>query len=58
MLDLQWLRHQRRGLRAGGKRGHAHSGSNGEFQKMAAFHDIFPLSCVSSDAGEILIGPR
>ena len=34
------LRHQRRGLRARGQRRRARGKSKGEFQKMAAFHDI------------------
>ena len=34
------LRHQRRGLRARGQRRRAGGKSKGEFQKMAAFHDI------------------
>ena len=34
------LRQQRRGLRAGGQRSRARGKSKGEFQKMAAFHDV------------------
>ena len=34
------MRRQRRGLYAGGQRGRAGRKSKGEFQKVAAFHDI------------------
>lgn len=34
------LRHKRRGLGAGGKRGSARGYADGEFQKITAFHDI------------------
>ena len=35
------MRRKRRGLRARGERGGARGKSNGEFQKVSAFHDIF-----------------
>jgi hypothetical protein len=34
------MRRQRRGLRARGERSRARGKSKGEFQKMAAFHDV------------------
>jgi hypothetical protein len=37
------LRCKRRGPRARGKRGRSSDKSNGEFQKVAAFHDMFQL---------------
>jgi hypothetical protein len=37
------LRQQRRGLRARGERNRTRGKSDGEFQKVAAFHDIFLL---------------
>ena len=40
LLAFQWMWHQRRGLRAGGKRRRARGNSHSDFQKVAAFHDI------------------
>jgi hypothetical protein len=40
---LRGNRRQRRSLRARSKRCGAPGKSNGEFQKMTAFHDIFPV---------------
>ena len=37
------MRRKRRGLRARGERGRARGKSNGEFQKVSAFHDIFSI---------------
>jgi hypothetical protein len=37
---IKRLRRQRRGLDAGGKRGGSGGKSKGDFQKVAAFHDI------------------
>jgi hypothetical protein len=49
------MRRQRRGLRARCKRGGSGRKSSGEFQKVAAFHDISLLVlgawCLASDAG-------
>jgi hypothetical protein len=40
---LERMRRKRRGLRARGERGRARGKSNGEFQKVSAFHDIFSI---------------
>jgi hypothetical protein len=40
LVIAERLRHQGGGLRAGGQGRCARGKSNGEFQKMAAFHDI------------------
>ena len=45
------MRRKRRGLRTCRQRGSARGYSNGEFQKVTAFHDISPSSCMTSDAG-------
>jgi hypothetical protein len=51
------MRHKRRGLRTCSERSRARGKANGEFQKVAAFHDI-SLSCLASDAKESLIAAR
>jgi hypothetical protein len=40
---IERLRRQRRGLCGGGERGGSRRGTECEFQKIAAFHDIFLL---------------
>jgi hypothetical protein len=45
--------HQRRGLRGRGQRGGSGGKSDGEFQKVAAFHDISLVVLVASDAGRV-----
>jgi len=44
------MRRQRRGLRARGQRGGPGGKSNGELQKVAAFHDISLFVAIASDA--------
>jgi hypothetical protein len=46
------VRHKRRGLRAGSERGSARGKSKGEFEKVAAFHDI-SLFVHASDAERV-----
>ncbi len=46
-------RQQRRGLSGGGQCGRSGGKSNGDFQKMAAFHDTSPCSCAASDARRV-----
>ena len=46
-------RHQRGGLRARCKRDAAGGKSKGEFQKMAAFHDISLFTAIRSDAAGV-----
>jgi hypothetical protein len=45
------MRRQRRGLRARDERSGSGRKSSGEFQKVAAFHDISLFFCLVSDAG-------
>ena len=52
------MRRQRRGLRARGQRGGSGGKSNGELQKLAAFHDISLFVAMASDAGESLNASR
>jgi hypothetical protein len=42
-IRAQRLRRQRRGLGRGGDRGSARNNAQRDFQKIPAFHDIFPL---------------
>jgi hypothetical protein len=42
-IDAQRLRRQRRGLGGGGDRRGARNNPERDFQKIPAFHDIFPL---------------
>lgn len=42
-IDAQRLRQQRRGLGGGGDRRGARNNPERDFQKIPAFHDIFPL---------------
>jgi hypothetical protein len=53
----QRMRRQRCGLHARGQRGGACGKSKGDFQKMAAFHDI-SLSWMASDAKRIFAEGR
>ena len=53
LIFQQRLRRQRRGLRARGQRDGARGNSNGKFQKVAAFHDIFLWVARASDAGRV-----
>jgi hypothetical protein len=46
------MRRKRRGLRARGHRGSARGKSKGEFQKVAAFHDV-SLFAYASDAKRV-----
>src|SRR5450755_3676012 len=48
------MRRKRCCLRSRGQCGGARGKSNGNFQKVAAFHDVSSW-CMASDAGEILI---
>ena len=43
-VSVKRLRHQRSGLRARSQRRGARGQSNGEFQKVAAFHGISPFA--------------
>ena len=52
------MRRQRRGLRARGQRGGPGGKSNGELQKVAAFHDISLFVALASDARGGLNAPR
>lgn len=52
------MRRQRRGLRARGQRGGSGGKSNGELQKVTAFHDISLFVAMASDAGESLNASR
>jgi hypothetical protein len=55
---VQRMRHQRHGLNAGGERGRARSNAHCNFQKVPAFHDIFPLAERASDAGKSFAAVR
>ena len=54
---FQRMRRKRCSLRSRGQRGSAGGKSNGEFQKVAAFH-VISSWCMANDAGEILIASR
>jgi hypothetical protein len=53
LISAKRVRRQRRRLRARGQRGGSGGKSNGELQKVAAFHDISLFVAMASDAGRV-----
>ena len=53
LIRAKRMRRQRRGLRTRGQRGGPGGKSNGELQKVTAFHDISLFVAMASDAGRV-----
>jgi len=53
LIRTKRMRRQRCGLRARGQRGGPGGKSNGELQKVAAFHGISLFTAIANDAGRV-----
>jgi hypothetical protein len=53
LICAKRMRRQRRGLSARAQRGGSGGKSNGELQKVTAFHDISLFTAIANDAGRV-----